>query len=72
AITYHRRLRSKANLRTVLDEIPGVGPARRRALLRRFGSVKRLRDAAVDEIAGTEGVSEALAASIHAHLHAGS
>ena len=69
AITFHRRKRAKRALSSPLDEIAGVGPARKRALLRRFGSLTRLRGASVEEIAETPGVGEALAASIHTHLH---
>ena len=68
AITYHRSLRGKERLRSVLDTIPGVGAERRRRLLRAFGSVKRLRAATVDELAAVPGIAAALAASIHAAL----
>jgi excinuclease ABC subunit C len=51
AITYHRRLRSKRMVDSVLDAVPGVGPKRKRRLLRRFGSLKRLRKATFEEIA---------------------
>jgi excinuclease ABC subunit C len=52
-----------------LDQIPGVGPSRKRALLRRFGSLSRLSRATEEEIAGTPGVGRALAAEIHGRLH---
>ena len=68
AIQYHRKLRSKAGLDTVLNAIPGVGSRRRQTLLARFGSVERLRLATVEEIAGTSGVSRNLAQSIYDHL----
>src|SRR5438477_9138613 len=48
AITYHRQKRAKRALRSELDDIPGIGPTRRRALLKRFGSVARMRTASVD------------------------
>jgi excinuclease ABC subunit C len=51
AITYHRRLRSKRMVDSVLDAVPGVGPQRKKQLLRRFGSLKRLRTATFEEIA---------------------
>ena len=51
AIEYHRELRGKAMTASVLDDVPGVGPKRKKALLKQFGSVKRLREATVDEIA---------------------
>jgi excinuclease ABC subunit C len=69
AITYHRQKRAKRALVSPLDEVPGVGPARKKALLKRFGSLARLRDAPVDEIAGTRGIGPELARSIHERLH---
>jgi excinuclease ABC subunit C len=68
AITYHRQLRAKAQTRSVLDELPGVGPARKRALLRVFGSARQMRKATVDEIASVPGISRALAQRIHEGL----
>ena len=52
-----------------LDEVPGVGPARKKALLKRFGSLARLRDATADEIAATPGIGAELAHTIHERLH---
>jgi excinuclease ABC subunit C len=69
AITYHRAKRAKRALRSPLDDIPGVGPSRKKALLKRFGSLARLRTALPEEIAQTPGVGPALARSIHEHLH---
>jgi excinuclease ABC subunit C len=68
AITYHRALRGKERLRSVLDSIPGVGSERRRRLLRAFGSVKRMRAATVDELAQVPGISPALAVAVRAAL----
>jgi excinuclease ABC subunit C len=70
AITYHRNLRAKAQTRSVLDELPGVGPARKRALLRVFGSAKQMRAATVDELAAVPGISRNLAEKIHEGLNA--
>ncbi|MEO6351301.1 MAG: excinuclease ABC subunit UvrC [Candidatus Limnocylindrales bacterium] len=70
AITYHRKLRAKSQVKSVLDELPGVGPARKRALLRVFGSTKQMRSATVDEIASVPGISRSLAEKIHAGLNA--
>jgi excinuclease ABC subunit C len=70
AITYHRKLRAKSQVKSVLDELPGVGPARKRALLRVFGSTKQMRSASVDEIASVPGISRSLAEKIHAGLNA--
>ena len=70
AITYHRKLRAKAQTKSVLDEVPGVGPARKRALLRVFGSTKQMRGATVDQIASVPGISRSLAERIHEDLNA--
>ncbi|TLM98576.1 MAG: excinuclease ABC subunit UvrC, partial [Actinobacteria bacterium] len=68
AIEYHRSLRGKAMTASVLDDVPGVGPKRRKAIVRHFGSVKRLRSATVDEIAEVPGVPRQIAEDIHAVL----
>jgi excinuclease ABC subunit C len=70
AITYHRTLRGKAMTESAFDQIPGVGPARRRALLDHFGSLKKLRGATVEEIATVEGFSDRLARTVYDALHA--
>ncbi len=64
AVTYHQNVRSKRAVRSVLDDVEGVGPARKKALLRRFGSVRGMRDAGVDELAAVGGVGKALAERI--------
>ena len=69
AIT-HQRQRRKRDIGTVLSEIPGLGPARVKELLKHFGSVKRLRTAAEADIAEVRGIGPTLAATVHAHLHA--
>jgi excinuclease ABC subunit C len=66
AITYHRTLRSKRMIDSILDGVAGIGPERKRRLLRRFGSLKRLREASPDEIA--EVVPPGVAAELHAAL----
>lgn len=68
AITGHRGRREKARLASDLESIEGLGPARRRALLKAFGGVAQLRRASLDEIARVEGVNATLAARIHAHF----
>jgi excinuclease ABC subunit C len=60
-ITYHRKVRAKAGMRSALDAVPGVGPKRKKALLRKFGSVKAIREAGVEEIAATPGFTRSLA-----------
>ncbi len=70
AITFHRQRRSKAMTTSVLDGIPGLGEVRRKALLRQFGSVKRLRAASVEEIAGVQGIGPVLAQTVATRLAA--
>jgi excinuclease ABC subunit C len=69
AITYHRQKRARRALASPLDEIPGVGPTRKRALLKRFGSLARLSRASAEEIAETPGVGAELARAVHERLH---
>ena len=68
AITYHRNLRGKRALASVFDEVPGIGPARKRALLKRFGSVRRIREASLEEVAATPGVGREVAERLKARL----
>lgn len=68
AITYHRKLRSKRTITSVLDAIPGVGPSRRQALLRTFGSIKNLRKARAEAIAEVPTIGLELARTIHDFL----
>jgi excinuclease ABC subunit C len=70
AITYHRALRGRRQVRSALDDLEGVGPKRRRALLRAFGSLKRLREAPVAEIAAVPGIGPRLAERIKRDLMA--
>ena len=69
AITHHRARRSAAMTRSALDDVPGLGPARQAALLKEFGSVKRLRAATAERIASVRGIGPTLAATILAHLN---
>lgn len=69
AITGHRRRRAKTRETSRLEDIPGIGPRRRQALLKHFGGLKGLKDAGIEEIARADGVSAALAARIYASLH---
>jgi excinuclease ABC subunit C len=64
AITYHKARRAKAAVHSVLDDIPGIGPKRRRALLRHFGSVKAIADATPEAIQETGMVSRQLAEAV--------
>ncbi|MBN9494468.1 excinuclease ABC subunit UvrC [bacterium] len=64
AITFHRQLRGKGAIASALDSVPGVGPKRKKALLKKFGSVKAIREAEVDDIASTVGFTRALAEKV--------
>jgi excinuclease ABC subunit C len=68
AITYHRSMRARAATRSAFDEIPGVGPKRRAALLRVFGSARQVREAPVEQVAAVSGIGPTLAAKIKAGL----
>jgi excinuclease ABC subunit C len=70
AIAYHRQKRGKAATTSALDDVPGLGPARRKTLLKRFGSVRKLRAASIEEIAAVPGIGSRLAATISAALGA--
>ncbi len=67
-ITAHRKKRQKLGMASQLDSIPGIGPARRKALLKHFGSVDKIREASVEELAAVKGMNELTAESIKAHL----
>ncbi|HWP29981.1 MAG TPA: helix-hairpin-helix domain-containing protein [Chloroflexota bacterium] len=68
AITYHRKLRGKKGLRSALDDLPGVGPKRKRALLRAFGSLKGIKAATVDELAAVPGMTRRTAQLVKEQL----
>ena len=70
AIAYHRAKRGKAATTSALDDVPGLGPARRKALLKQFGSVRKLSAASIEEIAAVPGIGTRLAATISAALGA--
>ncbi len=65
ALTYHQNLRGKSSLRSVLDEIPGIGATRKRLLLQRFGSLKRLRAASVEELLSVGSLPPRVAEAVH-------
>lgn len=71
AITYHRSLRGKEMVESIFDEIPGVGPARRSALMQHFGTVRALKEATVADLVEVDGISDGLARTIHQHLRPG-
>ena len=69
AITYHRQQRSKRMRASALDGVPGLGPSRRSDLVKHFGSVKKIKQASVEEIQQVKGVGPKLAEAIYTHLH---
>lgn len=69
AIEYHRSLRSKVQVHSVLDDIEGIGETRRKALMRRFQSVERIREASVEELKETESMNERAAEAVYAFFH---
>ncbi|MGA9047722.1 MAG: excinuclease ABC subunit UvrC [Dehalococcoidia bacterium] len=64
AVTYHRQLRSKKSRESQLDNVAGIGPARKKALIKKFGSVRNIKDAAIEELVTVNGINEALARTI--------
>jgi excinuclease ABC subunit C len=68
ALTYHRNVRGRRSIRSALDEIPGIGPKRKSALLKRFGSVRAIREATFDDLVATPGVDAATASAIKEQL----
>lgn len=69
AIEYHRSLRSKAQVHSVLDDIEGIGPARRKALMRHFQSIEQIRAASVEELAATDSMNLGAAEKVYAFFH---
>ncbi|MBO5098020.1 MAG: excinuclease ABC subunit UvrC, partial [Agathobacter sp.] len=65
AIEYHRSLRSKAQVKSVLDDIPGIGPARRKALMRKFQSLENIRNASVEELMQVDGMNQTVAEAVY-------
>jgi excinuclease ABC subunit C len=69
AITAHRQRRGKARNRSRLEDIPGIGPAKRRALLKHFGGLPEIQRASIEDLCGVPGISEQLAETLYAFLH---
>jgi len=68
AIGYHRKVRSRESVKSALDNVSGIGPKRKKALLRKFGSVKAIKAASIDDIAVVPGMTRALAAKVKEYL----
>ncbi len=68
AITYHRKVRARTGMESALDSVPGVGPKRKRALLRKFGSLRGVREASVEDVASTIGFTRSLAEKVKQYL----
>lgn len=71
AIEYHRSLRSKEQVKSILDDIPGIGEKRRKALMKHFVSIEAIKNAAIDELAQAESMNEKAAASVYKFFHQG-
>ena len=71
AIEYHRSLRSKEQVHSVLDDIPGIGPARRKALMKAFQTLEDIRAADVETLASVDGMNARAAAQVYEFFHAG-
>jgi len=71
AIEYHRKLRGKEGIASGIDKIPGIGPKRRTALLKKFGSLQRLKDGSIEEIAAVDGMNRVTAEKLYERLHNG-
>ncbi|MBR6683161.1 MAG: excinuclease ABC subunit C, partial [Firmicutes bacterium] len=69
AISFHRKLRTNDQIRSVLDQIPGIGDARRKALLREFGSVDTIRDLSVEELRKADGMNRPAAEAVYYFFH---
>lgn len=69
AIEYHRSLRSKEQVKSILDDIPGIGETRRKALMRHFKSLEKIREASVEELMKTESMNERAARSVYEFFH---
>ena len=68
ALGYHQKIRQRQTFASALDSVPGIGAKRKRALLRQFGSVRAIKEASVEELAATKGMSRSLAKRIKEHL----
>ena len=72
AIEYHRSLRSKGQVHSVLDDIPGIGPSRRKALMVRYASLDAIKTASVEELAETPSMNRQAAEAVYQYFRKGS
>lgn len=68
-VTFHRRLRAKVSIQSALDQIPGIGTSRKQKLLKELGSLKRIREASLDELTRVPGIGQESAETIHSYFH---
>jgi excinuclease ABC subunit C len=68
AISYHQKLRHKETITSILDNIPGIGPRRKKALLKKFGSIQAIKEASTEELSQTEGITSAIAQKVKEYL----
>lgn len=68
AITFHRKTRMKKNMHSILDEIPGIGPKRKKALFQYYGSIKKIAEANIEELASLEGMNKSIASTLKMYL----
>ncbi|MFP6651960.1 MAG: helix-hairpin-helix domain-containing protein, partial [Dehalococcoidia bacterium] len=68
AITFHRQRRSKQNIQSAMDLVPGIGPKRKRMLMRKFGSLKGVREASLEDIAAVPGMTMKAARVLKSHI----
>lgn len=71
ALSYHQQRRSQRTIRSALDDIPGIGPARRRALLKHFGSVQKIKEASLEQLGQVKGLSAGAAREVYEFFHPG-
>jgi len=64
ALAYHQKLRRRRAFRSPLDDVPGIGPKRKAALIKRFGSIRAIREASLDELAAVQGMTRTAAAAL--------
>ena len=69
AIEYHRSLRGKDQVKSILDDIEGIGPARRKALMKYFGSIEKIREADEEELMKAESMNAGSARAVYAYFH---